>query len=98
MGHKIIERNYRKSYGEIDIISVSDSVLVFSECKFRRSLDYGNPLEAVNLQKQKKICLVALFYMKTHNIKESTPCRFDVIGISPVNSIEHIENAFEFVY
>lgn len=43
-GYKIIERNFRKPWGEIDIISKSpDKVLVFVEVKAMKKLDkFGN--------------------------------------------------------
>lgn len=45
-GYRVLERNYRTSYGEIDIILEKDSCLVFCEIKFRSSGLYGTPFEA----------------------------------------------------
>ena len=42
-GYKIIQRNYRSSYGEIDIIAWHDRILVFIEVKTRTNLTYGYP-------------------------------------------------------
>lgn len=96
-GYRIIERNYRISYGEIDIIAKKDTVLVFFEIKFRRSESYGSPLEAVDTKKQRKICKTALYYYSTHGYSDNIQCRFDVIGIYGDGSIQHIENAFDFI-
>lgn len=95
-GYRIVERNYRTSYGEIDIILEKDSALIFCETKFRSSSLCGDPLEAVDRRKQKRISRVALFYYATHGYFEGVPCRFDVIGIYGDGTICHIENAFEF--
>ena len=51
-GYKIICRNYRNKYGEIDIIASFKNEVVFIEVKTRKSLRYGFPAEAVNAQKK----------------------------------------------
>lgn len=96
-GYRIVEKNYRNSYGEVDIIAqLDDTELVFFEIKYRASFVQGNPLEAVDKRKQRKISRVALFYYATHGYREEIPCRFDVIGIYGDGTIHHIENAFCF--
>ena len=52
-GYKIIDRNFRKGYGEVDIVAIEDpnsseKTLVFVEVKTRTSNLYGSPLEAIN--------------------------------------------------
>lgn len=95
-GHIIIKRNYRTSYGEIDIISLDNSTIVFTECKYRSTDDYGEPIEAVDYNKQKKISHVAMHFCTKYGYL-SQSCRFDVIGIKKDGSIAHIKNAFEYV-
>ena len=95
-GHTIIKRNYRTSYGEIDIISKDNSTLVFTECKYRKNSAYGLSIEAVDIRKQKRISRVALFFCTRYGYT-SLPCRFDVIGIDKDNEITHIKNAFDYV-
>lgn len=95
-GHTIIKRNYRTSYGEIDIISKDNSTLVFTECKYRKNSAYGLSIEAVDIRKQKRIIRVALFFCTRYGYT-SLPCRFDVIGIDKDNEITHIKNAFDYV-
>ncbi len=62
-GHRIIERNFRKSFGEIDIISQIDKFIVFTEVKTRHEGSMVSGLEAVNFSKKKKIILTADFYL-----------------------------------
>ena len=95
-GHTIIKRNYRTSYGEIDIISKDNSTLVFTECKYRKNSAYGLSIEAVDIRKQKRISRVALFFCTKYGYT-SLPCRFDVIGIAKDKEITHIKNAFDYV-
>ncbi len=46
-GYVILERNFRKGYGEIDIIAVKKGTLVFVEVKTRSSDKFGTPLDAI---------------------------------------------------
>jgi putative endonuclease len=66
-GYKIIERNFRTRFGEIDIIAVKNDVLSFVEVKTRLSKKFGKPEEAVTKQKLKKIFRVGEYYCHTHN-------------------------------
>ncbi len=80
-GYEILERNYRDKNGEIDLIARDGKYLVFVEVKYRGSLEKGWPEEAVNLQKQRKIRQVAMYFLYSRGYPEDTPCRFDVVGI-----------------
>ena len=93
----ILERNYRCRRGEIDIIARDGSCLVFAEVKYRHSGAAGDPLEAVDRRKQKRICYTALWYLQAKNIDPEGPIRFDVIGMTD-NDIIHIKNAFDFTF
>lgn len=96
LGFKIIERNFRKGYGEIDIIAVDPStssaqVLVFIEVKTRTSDQYGSPLEAINYWKLKSLIKTAQYYKMTHkNLPESL--RIDAVSvILNGNNVESIK-------
>ena len=54
-GYKILERNFYCRQGEIDLIARDGEVLVFVEVKYRKSLNQGDPMEAVNDRKQRRI-------------------------------------------
>lgn len=94
-GYQVLEYNFRCRYSEIDIIAKKEEYLVFCEVKFRQGNELSIPLEAVTLQKQKRISKAALYYLTTHGMLEC-PCRFDVIGVAG-KEIIHIENAFEYI-
>ncbi|UCF90085.1 MAG: YraN family protein [Desulfobacterales bacterium] len=99
-GYKILEQNYRTKLGEIDIIAKEKDTIVFIEVKARKSLHYGSPKWAVTPKKQRKISMVALYYLKSTQ-QSQAKARFDVVSIgpSPENSaIEIIKNAFELAY
>ena len=75
-GFTIKERNYRKRYGEIDIIAQKDELLVFVEVKIRRQ-SYFNLSEIITRSKQRKIIHVACEYISRHQVIDKV-CRFDV--------------------
>lgn len=95
-GFSIIERNFYSRNGEIDIIARDGRYLVFVEVKYRSDNSCGNPLEAVNASKQKRICRTAFYYCQKNGYGDTTPCRFDVIAIEGKQKIVHIKNAFDF--
>lgn len=94
-GYEILEYNFRCRCSEIDIIAKKDSVYIFCEVKYRASRAAGSPLEAVNLQKQRRISKAALYYMMIHGLAD-VPCRFDVIAVEGGQML-HIINAFEYI-
>ena len=80
LGFKIIERNFRKGYGEIDIIATHKDTLVFIEVKTRTSNQFGSPLEAITYWKLKAIIKTAQYYKMTHhNLPESL--RIDAVAV-----------------
>ncbi len=92
-GAKILEMNYRRPTGEIDIIARQGRTLLFVEVKRRSSLRFGRPSEAVNRQKQAHILRTAQLYLQEKRL-EDAPVRFDIIEVLP-DEIRHIENAFD---
>jgi len=99
-GYKIIERNYKCVFGEVDIVARDRGDIVFVEVKSRRSEYFGDPTDAVDFNKQKKISKIALNYLNEKRL-DNHDARFDVIAIklSPSgNTVELIENAFELAW
>jgi len=80
-GYKILEQNYRNKLGEIDIIAKEKGTLVFVEVKARKTHVFGNPKWAVTPKKQRKISMVALYYLKATK-QTHVKARFDVVSLS----------------
>jgi putative endonuclease len=91
-GYKIMERNYRCSLGEIDIVAKDKNILCFVEVKTRKTKEYGLPEEAIDGHKQKKLAKVALAYLKEKKIYKQD-LRFDVVSVYS-DHIELIKDAF----
>jgi putative endonuclease len=97
-GLRILHRGYRTDHGEIDLVARDGDVVVFVEVKARRR---GDPAEAVTPEKQRRLTLAALHYLKRHGLLEGRS-RFDVVAIvwpedDSLPRIEHIRDAFEAV-
>lgn len=97
--YKIIDRNYKNYYGEIDIVAKDNDYLVFVEVKTRTGCDYGRASQAVDKRKQEKLYILAQTYMgNTYN----SNVRFDIVEVyvdsttQKIKKINHIENAFGF--
>ncbi|MGE4518296.1 MAG: YraN family protein [Desulfobacteraceae bacterium] len=81
-GYKIISRNFRTRFGEIDIIASEKDVLCFVEVKFRKNSDFGRPEEFVDFRKQKKLLKAARIYIARNQISD-TDIRFDIVAVEP---------------
>jgi putative endonuclease len=98
LGYGVIKRGYRIREGEVDLIAQDGSVIVFVEVKTRRE---GVPAEAVTLEKQRRLTIAAVHFLKKHRLLEH-PSRFDVIAIlwpddRQQPEITHYRSAFEAV-
>lgn len=90
-GYKILERNYKNPFGEVDIIARKGDVLAFIEVKTRTTDAYGSPSEAVNEARRRRYILAANHFALGKEI--DLVIRFDVIE-EYRGEINHIENAF----
>jgi putative endonuclease len=89
-GYRILERNYRCRFGEIDLIARDGSMLAFVEVKTRRSQKYGPAAAAVTLQKQRHLIKASQAYLIQRK-KANELCRFDVVTVELDAQQPHIE-------
>ena len=92
-GYRIIERNYRSLFGEIDIVAEEGGCLVFVEVKRRRGRSFGTSFEAVDGRKKRHIIRSAQLYLKSNHYSTDRSIRFDVVGIDG-DEIRIIKHAF----
>ena len=92
-GLKLVERNFRCAYGEIDLIMHDGNTLVFIEVRLRSSANFGGAAMSINQAKQTKLTRTAERYLQIHG---DTACRFDVVLMQSTdpNAVEWIQNAF----
>ena len=95
--YRIIERNYRCPFGEIDIIALKERTIVFVEVKTRSSRAFGRPEAAVTPRKQRQLARAALSYLQSRNLLDRD-ARFDVVAVeigAMGECVTVIEDAFE---
>jgi putative endonuclease len=98
-GYQILARNYRKQYGEIDIVATHQKVLVFIEVKTRTSTEFGSGFEAISIWKIQSLMKTGYLFKKLHpRLPEAL--RIDAISVQldkneNIVSIEHMENVSE---
>ncbi|MEI7690138.1 MAG: YraN family protein [bacterium] len=94
MGYKILERNYRSRFGEIDIIAEICKVIVVVEVKYKEDQGYGLPQEAVTKQKLRKIVRTAQIYIRDKELV-NPDWRVDVLAIEhPSQKYQLLENVY----
>jgi putative endonuclease len=102
-GWEIVERNARSRYGELDLIALDATTLVFVEVKAGRTGSaFGpeRPVLSIDLRKQRRVRRLATAWMaRRRDLPRYTMIRFDAIGVtydqaSAVVDYEHIEAAF----
>jgi putative endonuclease len=79
-GYTVVERNWRCTSGEVDIIARDGDTWVFVEVKLRRGREAGSPEEAVSEGKQQRLLQVALAYLSGLEL-EDVQWRIDVIAV-----------------
>ena len=96
-GYEVLAQRYKyKDLGEIDIIAVLDSLLVFVEVRYRTSTMYGTPEASLTPRKLQRIRKTALMWLTvTH--RHGSPVRFDVVAVDLVGGhpvIRHLQGCF----
>ncbi len=78
---KLIERNVRYPFGEIDLLMQDGQELVFVEVRFRRNQSFGGGIASVTTSKQKKMANAAQAWLSSHKQWGNAACRFDVLAM-----------------
>ena len=99
-GYRILSRNFRTRYGEIDLIAQKGEILAFVEVKTRATDSLSRPAAAVSRRKQGRIILAAEGYLQ--RFPTALQPRFDVVEVVTektrqfrVRGAEHLEGAFD---
>jgi putative endonuclease len=105
-GYRVIERNYRTRYGEIDLIAVDRRAIVFCEVKTRVSPSRtgpAGPFDAIGPSKRRRVRMMAAQWLAAREADPARPrrpeLRFDAIGVTLATggrllALDHLEGAF----
>ena len=98
-GCEILQCNYRRRLGELDIVARANEVLVIAEVRTRTGSAYGGAAASVDRRKQQRITRAASQLLQQRPDLARLPVRFDVLVVSdpygPAPAIEWIQHAFE---
>ena len=89
-GYKILRRNYKTKFSEIDIVAIDAGVVCFVEVKARHSDIFGQPAEAISRRKQRQISKSAICYLKENNALKR-PARFDILTLLYTQGLPEID-------
>ena len=78
-GYRILSRNLRTKFGEIDVVAREGETLCFVEIKARSTARFGWPEEGVTREKQWRLARLASWYISRRRF--TGPVRFDVVSI-----------------
>jgi putative endonuclease len=92
-GLRLLERNFRGRFGEIDLIMQEGKTLVFVEVRLRKSKGFGGAEASITSAKQNKLRLTASQYLQRYG---EQACRFDTIFLDELNrqNIVWVKQAF----
>ncbi len=96
-GYCLLVRNWRRREGELDLVALEGTTLVFIEVKTRRSDAFGAPEESVDTHKQRQLTRLAQRYLDENPTLAFDSCRFDVVVVDLSGNrprFRHYPNAF----
>ena len=86
--HEIIARNWRTRYCEIDIVSMKEDVLYFTEVKYRKNDDFGDGLAAITAKKQRQMRFAAELFIAKHPQHEGRDMRMLAVAVDECQGIK----------
>jgi putative endonuclease len=91
-GLRLLQRNYRCRFGEIDLVMRDGSATVFIEVRLRGSRNFGGAAESITVAKRARLLAAARHYLSSHG---SVPqCRFDAVLLNGDGALDWVRNAF----
>lgn len=91
-GLSLCERNFQIRRGEIDLIMREGDEVAFVEVRARRHSRFGDGIDSITRTKQRRLAAAANAWLQRR--REQPPTRFDVIAVTPGDSIVWIRDAF----
>jgi len=100
-GFRILAQNYTCPQGELDLVALDGTCVVFVEVRSTGSDDVSRPATSVDLAKQRRLTDLAVYFLREHRLLNQA-ARFDVLALTwppeqRAPTITHYRNAFEAV-
>lgn len=99
-GLNLVMRNWSCAYGELDLVMLENTTLVFVEVRFRKHQQYGGALESIDQRKQAKLHATAEAFLLHFPQWNDYNCRFDAVLVETqkpphIHEINWIKDAFD---
>ncbi len=94
-GYRILDRNWRCSRGELDLVALDGRQIVAVEVKTRTSLDFGHPFEAIDRRKLERVYRLGWAWCTAHGMPTAR-LRVDAVAVvtgggGAPPAVEHLE-------
>jgi putative endonuclease len=96
-GLKLLQRNYRTRFGEIDLIMTDADILVLVEVRYRARNDFATAIESIDRAKCERILRSGEHYLQQRH-KADIQCRLDAViitGSEGSHDIEWLKHVYE---
>lgn len=91
-GLRILARNWRCRFGEIDLVAKDGPAVVFVEVRMRSSTAFGGAAGSIGHAKRRRLVAAANLFLATRRIE--APCRFDAVLIDADGGLRWLRDAF----
>lgn len=82
-GLRLVARNWRCRYGELDLVMLDENTLIFVEVRYRAYQQWGGAEASIDSRKCQRITTAAQLFLQEHSQWADWACRFDAVAISP---------------
>ena len=82
-GITILERNFRRRCGELDLVARDRDTLVFVEVRLRTRGDFGGAAASITAKKRARMAAAAGLYLA--RLRRTPPCRFDAVLLDAID-------------
>jgi putative endonuclease len=93
-GIQVLERNYLRRLGELDIVARQGDTLIIAEVRTRATDRYGGAAASVDFRKQQRLVRAAAQLLQQRKDLSHLRVRFDVLAVSGAARIDWIQHAF----
>lgn len=102
-GYKILAKNFRRKWGEIDLVAKRGKSRIFFEVKTIQKKEEFSPEDEVDWKKKRQLIKIAQIYLSENKIPLSIPWQIDILGIEifpdfKKAKVRHYKNAIEDNY
>jgi putative endonuclease len=93
-GFEVVDRNWRTRTGELDLVVVSETFVVFCEVKSRSGQAYGSALESLRASQIARIRRTAVEWLAAKGGSRGRAVRFDLAAVEDGRLLGVVEGAF----